>query len=62
MEDKEFDKCKRELDKYLNKDRIGKLILREIRYSILGNIFRKGYELGKKTSHNIGRRNSGDKA
>jgi len=51
MEDKEFDKCKRELKKYLNKTKIGKLILKELNINILGHIFREGYKLGTKSKN-----------
>ena len=47
MEDKEYNKCKKELKKYLNKNRMGKLIHKDFQEGFLGHIFREGYNLGK---------------
>jgi len=46
MEDKEFDLCTKECKKYLEKDRLGKIQMREMEL-ILQAVFRQGYELGK---------------
>jgi len=45
MEDKEFDLCNKKCKSFLKRDKIGKILLKEIEQCLL-RVFREGYKLG----------------